>query len=144
MEETTWKRFWRACAGGVTERDRRNSRIVNFWALAWASCWVAVSFLVSRELIPAGVASYSAVLVTTALGVGTLLVFVRYLHEAEELQRKIQLEALALGFGVGIVAAVLLEMLAEIGAWEAGPADVILPMVAAYALGTIFGFRRYR
>mgnify|MGYP001950570376 CR=1 FL=1 len=50
-------------------------------------------------------------LVTTALGVATVFVYVKFLHEAEELQRKIQLEALALGFGVGLVGTLCLPFL---------------------------------
>ncbi len=144
MEETMWRRFRRFCSAGITERDRRNIRKVNRWILAWMSCWVAVTFLISRELVPPGVATYAAVLATAALGVATLLSYVKFLHEAEELQRKIQLEALGFGFGVGFVAAVLLDLLTEIGAWGGEPADVIMFMVPAYSLGLIFGSWRYR
>ncbi len=55
-----------------------------------------------------------------------------------------RLEALGFGFGVGFVAAVLLDLLTKIGAWGGGPADVIMFMVPAYSLGLIFGSWRYR
>ncbi len=144
MEETMLRRVWRFYSGGgLTERDRRSSRKVNLWALVWMSCWVGVGLLISRELVPPGAASYAAVLVTTALGVGTLLAYVKFLREAEELERKIQLDALALGFGVGLVAIVLWSMLAELGAVEGDPAHLLFFMMFPYCLGLWLGFRRY-
>ena len=145
MEETMWRRLWRFCSGGdAIERDRRNSRKVNGWGLAWMSCWVVVSLLISRELVPPGIATYAAVLIPTALGVATLVAYVKFLREAEELERKIQLDALALGFGVGLVAAVSWELLKELGVVEGDPSTVLGFMMLAYCLGLWFGFRRYR
>ena len=105
--------------------------------------WVGASILIRNQVAP-GVATYAAVLVPTLLGVMTVIAYVEFLREAEELQRKIQLDALALGFGVGLVAAVSWELLKELGVVEGDPSDVLFFMVLAYGLGIWLGVRRYR
>ena len=43
-----------------------------------------------------------------------------------------------------MVAIVGLELLGDIGFFEAGPSDTLMFMIMAYTLGLVFGWRRYR
>ena len=142
MERTWWERF--TCSADVTERDRRNSRIVNYWAFSWMAVWVGATFLIKGELVTGEATLMALALAPNILGVATVRAYIRFLREAEELQRKVQLDALAVGFGVGMVAIVGLELLGDIGFFEAGPSDALMFMIMAYSLGVMLGWRRYR
>ena len=57
-------------------------------------------------------AAWSVAILPDALGIGALLAYVRFLQRADELMQRIQLEGLALGFGVGVVFATGYQLLA--------------------------------
>ena len=69
--------------------------------------------------------------------------FIRYLREADELLRKIQLEAIALGFGAGVLATFTGSLVSRLMEKSLDGGDILLVMVAVYALGVIVGTRRY-
>ena len=114
---------------GLRERDKANEKRTNLWAGIWI-----VSLLI------AGASTRSSIgpewLGWTIGGLslipGALLVmsYLRLLREADELLRKIQLEALAIGFGAGFVCgmtAMLLTPPSEIWGMAA-----IIPMILGY------------
>ena len=71
--------------------------------------------------------------------------FMRFLRELDELQRKIQLESLALSMGIGVVGGVTYSLLATAKfISDAEASDVILLMAIAYVAGVIVGQIRYR
>ena len=142
MEKTWWERF--SCPVELTARDRHNQRMLMVWSVAWASTWVEATFLIERVLETPGVVSIVTALAPNVLGIATLLAYMKFLRETEELQRKVQLDALALGFGIGIVAMVGLELLGRTGLLAGSPSDALIFMVAAYSLGVTLGWRRYR
>lgn len=131
------------CTG--PERDRRNRRRVDAWALAWALSFVAVTFAITRDGLPAAWIRIALIAVTVALAVVTLLAYRHYLREADELRRRIELEALALAFGVGVIGGVtywLLELAGIVA--EARLLDVVTAMMLTHPLGILLGNRRYR
>ena len=140
MRETK-KSIWKAC--DMTERDRRNQWMVVGWSLAWSIAWVVASSAITHDWIGKGTAQLVIALLPTVLGVGMLLAFAKFLREADELQRKIQLDALALGFGSGLVGSVLYRLLERTGFVEADVSNVILLMIVVYTLGVLIGRRRY-
>jgi hypothetical protein len=73
-------------------------------------------------------------------------VFKQYLLGLDELQRKIQLDAMALTLGVGIVVGVSYELLEDIKliAFEPEISHLILLMCLTYCIGIILGNRRYQ
>ena len=76
-----------------------------------------------------------------------MLAFRRFLREADELQRRIQLEALALGFGAAVVGAAAYRLLERAGATDVSDvsdvSDVIMILAVGYSVGVIAGQRRY-
>ncbi|HSS47689.1 MAG TPA: hypothetical protein VLX28_01965 [Thermoanaerobaculia bacterium] len=129
------------CSG--TQRDRRNQGRVNLWSFAWALSFVAVMLEIKKEWLSLGM-TLAGVGVTSILGVATLLAYRRFLLEADELRRKIEVEALALAFGVGVVGGMSYWLLAVCGAVP--PEDffyVFLAMILTHPLGVLIGRRRY-
>jgi hypothetical protein len=72
------------------------------WTLAWAATLALAKF--GPRLLwdpPQRLASWSAVAVNLAVGIGWIIAFTRFLRVLDELQRKIMQEALAVTLGVG-------------------------------------------
>lgn len=125
------------------QRDRRNQRRVLLWSIAWAFSFVAVALGITKEWLPFGVI-LGAVTGTALLGIATALAYRRFLQETDELQRKIEVEALALAFGVGVVGGLTYWLLVVSGALtETGFAYVFALMMITYSVGVLIGRRRY-
>ncbi|MFC4463724.1 hypothetical protein ACFPH6_03810 [Streptomyces xiangluensis] len=72
------------------------------WTLAWAATVALAKF--GPQLLwdpPQRVASWAAVAVNLAVGIGWIVAFTRFLRALDELQRKIMQDALAVTLGVG-------------------------------------------
>ena len=125
------------------EEERLPRRIWLTWLLAWVASFAALSVALERvALSPA--AGWAAAMVNAALGVAVVWSYVRFLRSADELERKIQVEALALGFGAGAVGMLAYRLLERAGAAPAlDVADGLLVMLAGYAAGIIAARRRY-
>ena len=124
-------------------RDRKNQRRVILWSLVWILGWMIVMVAAKREwLTDWQVAAGTALtLVPAILTIGA---YRRYLRQADELHRKIELEALALSFGVGVIGGITYYPLALGGVVEMSDyLFVVLAMVATHAVGVLLGHRRY-
>jgi hypothetical protein len=136
-------RFLASCKD-MTARDRRNSWRAGGWLFLWSVAFVGTTWGGRRELLPEGLAVYVAIAATTVLGVVAVLSYARFIREADELQRKVQLDALSLGFGGGFLAAFTFELLEQTGLiGQVDSGDLFLVMVLIYVLGIVVGARRY-
>lgn len=127
-----------------TPTDRRNMRGLLAILMAWAVSFLGATYAIKHELLPAGAFSWMAAAVPTLLGLGVIFTYRRYLREADELQRVIQTEALALGFGVGWLVICGYPLFERLGAPAADISDYLVAMVIAYSIGSVVGRRRYR
>lgn len=125
------------------ERDRKNQLQFLVWCFAWMAAVIAASILLRDHMVPAGGASLFVASAPTALGVAAIWTYKRFLSEADELLRKIQLEALALGFAGGMVGALGYRLLERAGAPPADIGDVVVPMAVFYIVGIWLSKRRY-
>jgi MFS family permease len=129
------------CSG--PQRDRRNQRRIRLWALAWALSFLAVTFGITREWLPFGVA-LAGVTGNALFGVATVLAYRRFLQETDELRRKIEVEALAFAFGVGVVGGLTYWLLVVSGVGSAtGFAYVFAAMLLTQSVGVVIGRRKY-
>jgi hypothetical protein len=125
------------------ERDRRNQRRVLPWALVWALSFIAVTLGITKGDWPFGM-TLAGVAGHLVFGAATVLAYRRFLRETDELRRKIEVEALALAFGVGLVGGLSYWLLLVSGAapvW--GFALIFAAMMATYSAGVLIGHRRY-
>jgi hypothetical protein len=127
----------------ATPHDRRNQRRVTFWAVAWALSFLLVSLGTKREWLTSGMA-IAAAAGTAVLGFATLLAYRRFLREADELQRKIELEALAIAFGIGVVGGLTYWLMFQGGVVSGkGFSFVFGAMILSHAIAVAIGRRRY-
>ncbi|MCH9648666.1 MAG: hypothetical protein K0U98_10535 [Deltaproteobacteria bacterium] len=128
----------------LTDRDRHNQGRIKVWGLSWMGSFLAIFFGSRWELLHSPGVALVLALVSTALGVKTILAYRHFLSEADELRRKIELDALALGFGVGVVGSFSYFLLERTG-WvtEQGLPIVLILMMLAHIAGKVLGQRRY-
>jgi hypothetical protein len=140
VEEARW-----SLCGELTANDQRNMVRYNAWLGAWMLLWVAVRFA-GEGWAPAreGVLAWALIAATILPGVATLRAYVRFVREADELLRKIQLEALALAFGVGAVFMMAWRLVERAGGPALDVNDPLLVMFAVWLGAQWWGARRYR
>ena len=128
----------------LSPNDTRNLQRFNAWCLAWALAFVAATLAFARGgVAPFSPAAWLLVAVPTAAAVQVLRAYHHFLREADELQRKIHLEALALGFGVGVVFMMSARLLSRAGLPELDVNDGIVVMALTFAFGIWRASRRY-
>lgn len=144
MEETR-RTMWQNLASCATERpeDRRNNWIATGLLLLWALTYVAASLTIKRGLLVAGLPTYLVASVPVAVSIVAVAAYVRFILRADELLRKMQLEALAIGFGGGFVATFALDLAEKVGF---GPFDISRPflvMTVCWVIGFLAAAKRY-
>lgn len=126
-----------------SERDRRNQRRFTLWAFLWALSFVLSTLGIKKGWWPSA-GEFSAVAATALLGLISILRYRRFLMETDELQRKIEVEALALGFGVGMAGGLSCWLLV-VGGTVPGTDLIYLfcAMMVTYGVSVLVGRRRY-
>jgi hypothetical protein len=142
-EDDTNRPFWTRC-GDTTPQDRRNWKRVIVALVTWAVAFLGVTYAVKRELLPAGPILWLVAALPSGLMLVVLFAYGRYLREADELQRTVQLQALALGFGATWLALCGYPLFERLGAPAVDAGDYVIVMSVFYALGHLLGWRRYR
>ena len=128
----------------ATEKDRKNQRAIIYWSLGWILPFLGTNLAIVNEWIASDALSMAMILVVTGLGLAVLAAYHRFLRSADELMRKIQLDALAVTVGVGVVAGfsyTLLERAEIVGQAEA--MTLVMVMVVTYIIGVVAGLRRF-
>ncbi|MFA6956765.1 MAG: hypothetical protein WC538_12930 [Thermoanaerobaculia bacterium] len=131
------------CSEMLTPRDAENLRRFNVVCLAWAMMFVAATLAIVSYGVT-GITGWALAFATLLLGATAMGLYIRFLRAADELLRKIHLEALALGFGAALVFMLFWRLCERLGAPKLDVVDPVLVMVAFWAAGQWMGLRRYR
>jgi hypothetical protein len=128
-----------------TEADRRNQYRFLLWTAAWGVSFLGATWLLrASDVRLDGWAVWTVAIAPNVLAVVAGATYVRFLREADELIRKIQLEALAIGFAAALLIGIGSTLLERAGAPEVGVGDLTVIMMVAFALGQLIGLQRYR
>ena len=132
-----------ACAGLYTPRDSRNIKVFNFWLFAAMFCFAGTTILMARKLIGQGPVAWGLTAVTIVLLMMMVRSYIRFIRDADELLRKVQLEALALSFGATLVFILGYRLCERIGAPKLDVDDPLILMMVVFAIGQWIGMKRY-
>ncbi len=138
-----WQWF-AGCPGGMTELDRRNQRRFLRWVLIWGASYIGAAVVLVTLGVRSGPMAWTAAGVPDLVGIGAIMVYLRFLRQADELLRRIQLESLALGFGAGVVFALGYRLFELAGAPKLDVDDPALVMLISWSFGQWLAMRRYR
>lgn len=141
MSEKPSKRWW--CSALMTERDRRNNRRFNVWLILWALTYAGGLVGLKLGWFGGGATPWIAAIAPDILGVIAAVKYVQFLHDADELLRKVQVEGLAIGFGAGAIFMIGYQLLELAGAPRASVSDPFPVMMAFWVIGQWIGMRRY-
>ena len=131
--------------GCFTARSRKNSIRIILWSLAWAVSMVVADKAELYEWYSSDLISIAAIILNGLIGVGLIFTFIRFLKDLDDLQRKIQLDALAISMGVALVGGFSYSLLVTWGfIIDEEVSDITLLMVVAYMVAIIAGQVRYR
>lgn len=143
MDETTKHPFWNRVCGDMTARDRHNLNRATWLLAGWLVSFAASTLLLKHELVPAGPLSWGVAALPSLVGVAVLFAYGRFLRHADELQRKIQLQAFAVGFGAAFFIGFGYRLFERLGAPPGNVSDLSSVLVFFYCIGLWLGRRRY-
>ncbi len=115
------------------------------WILVWVGTLILVDKAVLYGWYTSDFISVLGIVINAGMGLGVIVTFLRFLREIDEMQRKIQLDSLALSMGIGFVGSFSYTLLVTTG-FVADPEvrDIILLMAGTYMASLIVGQFRYR
>jgi hypothetical protein len=129
--------------GWGTPSDRKNWFWVMGLSSTFAFSWALITYLISAGYVPPGAPALAVTSVPILVALGLMGAYYRFLCETDELQRLVQVNALALGFGAGMFWSVFSSMLARAGAATPDSMSVPLIMVCAYCVGAAITAHRH-
>ena len=126
-----------------TERDGRNYRRFSYWMLSSLVVFSVATILIEREIVGRDVIGWTLSMSAVVLMCAAVGAYVRFLRSADELLRKVHLEALAFAFGVGAVTMMGYRLAERLGAPDLDINDPLLVMMLTWVGGQWIGARRY-
>lgn len=126
-----------------TEEDRRNQRYFTSIAVLWAASYVGAKTLLESDGALAPLVQWLAIGVPNLLAAAGLLIYLRFLLRADELVRKVELEGLAVGFGVGVIVGLGYPLFEFAGAPELKLKYLLALMMLSWVAGHLVAWKRY-
>ena len=127
-------------------RDRAFTAKITYWGLAWVLATAGATF--GPELLwgYGTLITSIGIAIQLALGFGMIWAFKGVLLAMDDLQRLIQLEAISLALGVGIVVGISYELLEDVKliTFEPEISHLIMLIGLTYLFGLFLGNRHYR
>lgn len=136
-----WMRL--LCSGASTARDRRNQYRFLIWAALWALVFVA-SGLTQRYVELDGAPLWLVAFAPTLPAILVVASYLKFLREADELVRRVQMEGLALGFGAGVLLIIAVQLPETTPITQFKGSDVLFVMMLGWAIGQVWATWRYR
>lgn len=133
-------------SGDWSNRIKKNTRILAYWAAAYVVTMALATFGPKYIWDYNDMASIAAMLLNAIVGFGMIYANIRHLKKQDELMQKIQLEAMALSLGIGIVAG-LSYSLADASNIIGGDAEIsnlVILIGLVYIVSIIINYRRYK
>lgn len=128
------------------QQNNRNVRRLGMWTAAWLVSLAAVFF--GHKYLWDGNQAFTAGVVAINVVIGGFMVWAnkQHLQGLDELQRKMQLEAMGLSLGVGMVLGFAYSALDSTGVipFRAEISHLAVIMSLSYLIGLVIGVRKYQ
>jgi hypothetical protein len=127
------------------QRARRDSLAIVGWIFTWM-----LSLIISDKAALYGWWStewvtWLSIVINAALGLWVVRSYMRMLKNLDELQRQIQLNALAVSLGVSLVGSITYSLLVTWGyITDEEVSDIFVLMCVSYSAAVLYGQFRYR
>ncbi len=126
--------------------QKRNNLLLFYWTMAWVLTMALIAFGPKFLWDNNDTLNLVGILVNFLAGIGMILANKKHLNDLDELQRKIQLEAMAITLGIAVVAGLSYSMLDvwNLISFDAEISHLVIIIGLTYLTGTIVGNLRYR
>jgi len=131
-----------ACSSLFTARDAQKYRIFSWWMTGAMFTFAAATILIDGGFIP-DAGGWMLTAASVILMLMSMRAYIGFLRTADELLRKVHLEALAFAFGAGIVSMMGYRLCERLGAPKLDVNDAALVMLVCWIGGQWLGARRY-
>lgn len=127
------------------QKMKKNTLNLAYWTITWTASMALATFgplfIWEDQTI-----TILGILVNLGLGIGMILANKRHLNGLDEMQKKIQLEAMALALGVGIVAGLSYSLLDQTNLIQADAeiSHLVILIGLTYAVAVFIGRIRYK
>ena len=139
MDKTT------AATGAYEARTAKHGIKIIIWSLACAGSMIFADMAAAYQWFPSEWMTLLSIAANFGTGVGVVLAYMKFLKDQDELQRSIQLNALGLAVGVGLVGGFTYSLLVTTGyIVDEEVTDMILLILGTYMAGVAVGQIRYR
>jgi hypothetical protein len=127
-------------------KTTKNTAVLGFWTGAWVVSMAIATFGPIFVWDYQKTLTITGILINFGIGLGVILANIRHLKGLDEMHQKIQLEAMGLSLGVGIVAGLSYSLLdtTNIITADAEISHLVILMGLTYAATIVFGLRKYR
>ncbi len=135
-----------ASGGEWATNNRQNTIRLAWWTAAWVITMAIAVFGAHFVWESSPWLTLAGILVNLGVGVGMIMANRRHLKGLDEMQQKIQLEAMALSLGVGLIGGLAYSNLdvTNLIAFDAEISHLVILMALTYMVGIGAGIRRYR
>lgn len=134
-----------AAAQDVRTRSIKSTMTFLLCTLVWTISFVLADKAALYDWYDSTASAVTAIVVNVVLGIVMVLTFMRHLRVMDELQRKIQMDALALALGAAMVGGFALLLMQTTGLMDEPQLDnLILLIFATHLVSTVVGNLRYR
>lgn len=131
------------CSSG-TRQDVQNQLRFVAWCAGWGIFFLTSNWVLKSDYEFSAPVAWFIAFIPSVFGIGAVLAYMKFLRMADELMRKIQLEGLAVGFGVGLIFGLGYQVLEKAGAPHLEIDDLALVLMGGWMLGQVVATRRYR
>lgn len=124
----------------------KNTKILALWTVFWLGTMALVSFGSKWIWNFNTTISIIFILINLIAGAGMILANIRHLRSLDELQRKLNLDAMAISLGVGVVGGLSYSMMDVVNLIpnNAEISFLVILISLTYLIGVIIGNLRYR
>lgn len=137
-ENTQQNKWERKVASTTTNLSR--------WTLAWVLTMALATFGPQFFWVDNKLLTLAAILLNTAMGAGMVLSHIRHIKSLDEMQRKIQLEAMGITLGVVLVVGMSYSNLdnSNLIPMDAEISILFIIMVLTFMATSLLGAKRYK
>ena len=135
MKEDTWN-----------TQIKKNTKKLAIWTMLWTSSMALATFgpkFIWDENVALTVL---AVIINALFGVGMILMNIKHINSLDDLQKKIQLDAMGIALGVGVVGGLSYSILdtTNLITTDAEISFLVILISVTYMIGLLIGQKRYK
>lgn len=125
---------------------KKNTKKLAIWTMLWTSSMALATFGPKFIWDENVMLSVLAVIINALLGVGMILMNIKHINSLDDLQKKIQLDAMGIALGVGVVGGLSYTILdtTNLITQDAEISFLVIFISVTYLISLFIGQKRYK